>query len=513
MKRVGKWSLLVLAFFLLTLPVFGAESVTYEPYTGFCIDIPEHYGVYTRDIEADHPNLSKFGYTKEALLQDMEQSGMYLEAWDENTGDLIIVALEEYDMEDFNTLSHEDQRLLLMYVENGMLDDGTEVFQSQIYQHDQTVFFVFDISVDFGNGKEYWQEYLTVYGGRKITIYLQSLSEIDEAMAGVMRTVVDSVRFDEGFLPAAEIAETEPFLYEDSETGVTFTVPKNWEQADPEDLNGTQDAVFVSREDGGTVILYSSEDVWESVPDDVKNGFTRAEADGSLLSKEVIAEMLNTTVDRISTTAYQGKEYYQVQMDVGSVPTTLLSRLENGYFYVFHFQGDSTSPLYPNFEALLSSVAYPASETSGVEAAAEKSEENRNSNRAWAASLLSALMLTVIVHPLPICLYRFCVRRKPVSPENARVITVADAIGAVILLAGIFVVRDLTKIPLLAAVPWTYVSYRILIAGYPEQEESTVPAPEEEPPAQDRFCRNCGQKLPPRAAFCTRCGTKVNEEP
>jgi hypothetical protein len=50
------------------------------------------------------------------------------------------------------------------------------------------------------------------------------------------------------------------------------------------------------------------------------------------------------------------------------------------------------------------------------------------------------------------------------------------------------------------------------VAAAPVQAEPIIPvAPSvsDEPAAEDRFCTNCGAKVPASSKFCTECGTRV----
>ena len=81
------------------------------------------------------------------------------------------------------------------------------------------------------------------------------------------------------------------FVYTDNDSGITFTVPDNWEQ---KELNGDRkhlDAKFVSTKESDCVIIFGSTDMWEAMPSSEKNGYSRKDLDNSLFTKSDIAEM------------------------------------------------------------------------------------------------------------------------------------------------------------------------------------------------------------------------------
>lgn len=97
----------------------------------------------------------------------------------------------------------------------------------------------------------------------------------------------------------------------------------------------------------------------------------------------------------------------------------------------------------------------------------------------WLNTIIS-IFLTLIVYSLPIIIYRYAIRRKPVNPGTAKKITIIYAVIAFI--AMFFILLFLGNgAPGGAVVLWSFINYKILTSDYEEAAEEKEPSEEEQP--------------------------------
>ncbi len=87
-------------------------------------------------------------------------------------------------------------------------------------------------------------------------------------------------------------------------------------------------------------------------------------------------------------------------------------------------------------------------------------------------TLVMGLLLTLLIHPVPIWIYRYCIRKKPVSPKYATLIVIIDAIvvfAICFMLTGLF---GLSGTSMSAVVLWSYVCYKSLTNGYTKNDKT-----------------------------------------
>lgn len=479
MKRIMQ-SLLIIICFVIVMPThgFAASSSTYDlDELNMSIDIPDDYVVFTRDINSNDPNLSAYGLTKDNMSSLMESGNIYLNAWDKDVNFEIIVTMIDSSLGDFNQFSDTTLSAFASSFESEYKNMGITYLKSEKYQHEQAKFIKIYINQPNNGSTVYGLQYYTVYGSKAINVTIQSYSgKIDSAKEATLKTIVDSVFFWNEPAKTAIPKESDPFKYSDSKTGASFTVPANWTEGTLTEEREYIDAKFTSNFEEGLSIIYGSNDVWSEFSAGDKVGLTRADIDNSIITIADIAEMLGTAANNVTTIKCGGKEYYKAEVTSKqsayglniSVTITYLYHVENGYIYSFQFSGPSGSEYYGDFETLLNSVNYPAIATSSLNAAATNGTETASidTSGAWITSLLIGLLITIVIHPLPIYIYRHAIRKTPVEPKRAKIITILDAIIVFIIMCLITYMTDGNKISTTAVLLWSYVSYLILTTGY-----------------------------------------------
>lgn len=250
--------------------------------------------------------------------------------------------------------------------------------------------------------------------------------------------------------------EANSFNYIDNDSGVTFTVPANWKQAELSKDREYIDVKFASTEEDGCIILYGSADLWEQMSAADKIGVTRSDLSSANITKSDIAEMYGVSEDKVSTVTYNGIQYFKWEMNITTdlfgvdlgVSMTMLFYIDNGWMYMFEFSGTNTHKLYADFESLLESVKYPTASNVGL--------TNVPSNNSNNSGIIAVVILLIVVAVIVIALVLS--HKKNCETTN-----------------------------------YTHVS-----TPYPTVKADPV-----------IYCTNCGQALPLDSDFCHKCGAKI----
>jgi len=160
------------------------------------IAIPSDYVVFTRDIDANDPNLSLYGLTKDSMSSLMTSGNIYLNAWDSDVNYLFYVTMIDSSLGDFNLLSDATLSTLATSFESEYKSAGITYIKSEVYQHDQAKFLKIYISQPNGDSTAYGLQYYTVYADKAIIITMQSYSgTINDSKENILKSIVDSAKF------------------------------------------------------------------------------------------------------------------------------------------------------------------------------------------------------------------------------------------------------------------------------------------------------------------------------
>lgn len=523
---------------LLSVPAYAVNAGEYElEELGLTVSMPPDYVVFTRNISANDPNLSAYGLTKDGLSSLMSEKNIYLNGWDEDVTQEIIITMIDSLLVDFNLYSDTTLTMMATSFESEYANMGITVIKSEIYQHSQAKFLKIYISQPNGDSTAYGLQYYTVYADKAINITLQSYSgRITSSQESTLKSIVDSASFNtQPQVAETEFTPTTSFTYTDSKTRTTFTVPANWVETPLSKERETIDVKFTSLEEAGMSILYGSFDVWSEMTASERRGYNRSDIDNSIFTKADIADAFGFPVNDISTIKYADKEYYTATISSDteayelsfSVTMTYMITVNNGYMYWFQFSGAKDNEFFDDFVSMLSSVKYSNQDS---KAASTNSSNSNLMDRFSLGNIFLSLLITVAIYSLPIIIYRYGIRKKPTEAKTAKKITIIYGVCAFIVMSVIIFAINGGGAAGGAILLWSWVNYRVLIGGKPDNstpesvedassqdsvaeietlssikvDEQTCAAPSIE--QEQKVCTNCGARLPAESKFCHKCG-------
>ncbi|MGI5850361.1 MAG: hypothetical protein ACOX8Q_09940 [Christensenellales bacterium] len=276
--------------------------------------------------------------------------------------------------------------------------------------------------------------------------------------------------------------------YSNDVAQIKYTVPTGWSK---EAMNKGREILkekYINNDSGGIeVILFGYADVWGVATPEERQGWTREEFNNSIFSNSDIAEMYGLNEKSISIKTYNNVKYYlfslsQAVTELGysiEAEQKVLIRFHNGFLYYFSYAAPKgMDDHYSDFEEMVSSVKYlsessqlPTDPVKQVSTVAGKSTVNNSSLRFSAESLLLSLILTISIYSLPIVIYRYGIRKKPVDSKKAKKITIIYGICSFIVMTIILYFLGNATVGG-AIIFWSFINYRILISGIDKMSES-----------------------------------------
>ena len=452
----------------------SAASATYNlSLLGLKVTVPSGYLVITRDTPASDSVFDELGITRSEIISLFKERNIYLNAISDEYDEEIVVTMSENSIKNFTLFSDAQLKEMMSDWIDQFEALGIKVSKYEIYHHSQAKFL--KIYYTDTTKSVHAVQYYTIYDSKAMNFTMRSYTgSLSSRQEKAIKKMVDSIKYNTDPLVLDQSEYIASFSYTDPDSKATFTVPKNWKQKELSQSREYIDIKFVSTKVADGVIIYGSTDIWEQLPESDKIGSTRADIDNSIFTKADVAEIYNTTEDKISTVTYNGVEYYQGEtkntaevygLDI-SVTMTQLIYIRDGWMYMFQVSGTSKHECFSDFESLMNSVQYPTryNSDSGLDSDGFLLEENDTYDSGGIIAIIAVgVMIAIVIIAVVIS------RRR----ENKAMISQNSA------------VTDRCE---------------------PIQERPSSISPE-----FTEICRNCGQSLPPDSEFCHICGTRIEK--
>lgn len=480
-------------------------AVRYElEEVGISIELPEDYTTITRDTPADDPAYEAYIWDKETMDALFEQQDSYLNSSSlDYSKEISVTMIPMPIIKDFSWLNEANLETIAASFPDALEEMGGTYLRSELYQHSQVKFIKIYAEVTL-NGDSYdMLKYYTVYDSKAINInffsYVEALDEEDEVL---IRSVVDSARFGEEAIAAADLRE-----YTDLETGLSFTVPEGWSQADMLPGHQVLKAKFLYDQDPDMMIAYGVVDTWSNMSNSEKVGLERWDVDQSYLTADDIADTYGVDAGDVSVVVFGGKEYYVANINLGAplgadlgeyFNSTVLLRIENGYMFQFFCDAKFADPQFKDMKALLDSARYPEPVTSTRAAVPtvppvlsadpaynytrDTGREERNAQMQFALAAIAFAVIGVAA----LLLWDWF-RRKRARDGG----------------------RDPAPTSSFVPVQDTPAAEPVQPAPEALAETATEAAAAEE---SGGYCPQCGMRVPGDARFCHRCGGRLKTE-
>lgn len=364
MKKIAAYLTAILLLFS-ALSVAAAGAGTYylrEP--GLHITVPEGYYVFTRDVDENDPDLWEMDLFSAGEMKDMlEADNAYLAAFSPDVSYNVQVRAVPSELSYFNSLG-ETLLMSLSDSWDGMLDSyGLNILSKDLYRHPQTLFLRYFWTQEDRGSTVYGLQYYTVVNCQAISITLFSYAgPVTPAQEQLMLGMVESIRFEGMAEAAPEPTTSSGTVYENPDSGISFTVPDHWEETPLSKKREVIKVKFRHVSDSGSIIMYGFSDLWSMLSVTERALYPRYKFDMSLFSMSDIEEILGCGRDTLTLEYYGGKSYYRYATNVSglgmTVPMTTWIRIENGYMHMFQFSGYADTAYYADMEKLLDSVRY-----------------------------------------------------------------------------------------------------------------------------------------------------------
>ena len=266
-------------------------------------------------------------------------------------------------------------------------------------------------------------------------------------------------------------------IYIETETQTSFSLPENWIHSPLLETSDHINAKFKSNKEGNIIILYSNHDLWNELSLVAKIITNRKDMDISI-TKSTVAEMFGIRESKVRTENYNGNNYYKVEVLQSSdynginIPTSMthLLHVNNGYIHTFSFGGTDDSEQYYDFERLLNTVNYSLSNkklsTGFINKISIPGDPNNYILGTLIPNLIFSLIITISIYSLPIIIYRYFIRKRPVLKKESIIITISYGTVAFFIMSGFNSALGSGNVPKpLPLLVWGYINYSILNGG------------------------------------------------
>lgn len=454
---------------------------------GMTIDFPSSMYILTRDMPENDPILKVLEIDKASIVEMLEAENTYLVALRSDDNTEIVVTMTENILEDFNTMGDSTLTILIDSFIDQFSQFGVNVEKYEIYNSSYERYLKMNHYQETDDGRVYSIQYYTVCDSMAINITMRSYNgPINNQDAELMESIVETAYFENAKPMAEDMPDTDSFVYVDESTGCEFTVPANWNANDKSQEKKYLKVMLTSKKDVAVCINYSSMDLWEQLPESEKRFMSRRECNNDKISAEVVAESLNVDSSMISKKSFGQYEYFFYSGEsIGALEETgfnanitACTKVDNGFMYIFNFITDSQGSYYEDFEELMESVKFPATESTTDndtygETSGESEPEIYDGNKPtvddisndFAINIFMSLLFTILIYTVPIIFLRYCIIKHPVEKSKALKITVVYGVIAFFVMHGLIYLANGGSGIGGAIVLWSFVNYMILIKG------------------------------------------------
>ncbi|MGE5494443.1 MAG: SHOCT domain-containing protein [Burkholderiales bacterium] len=288
--------------------------------------------------------------------------------------------------------------------------------------------------------------------------------------------------------------------YKNDDVQIEFTIPDGWYE---EEITVEDSAQFAreGNNEGAERVYFTCVDCWELLPEEKRKGATREEYGNSKFTLSDIEPVIDLVIESaggvkktdVSIVSYNDTEYFKSEFsrkasDYGitaEFKCVIMTRMHNGYMYAFVYEiiyGNKGN--YSDFEKIMSSIKYlneEAQTTPMVKPAYADSdiyedvyEEAQDisyapitysyGRPATTAGTILRIIINALAFPLPIIIYRFAIRRKPMEERKAKWVIVVYCLVAAVVLTILMNAFGL-GLAVGTIIVWSYITYKILISG------------------------------------------------
>lgn len=367
-------SFLFVLFLLASLSVFSyADSKVYTiSELDLMLEIPDYYDVFTEGFVANEEMIKEFtnlGVTTSEILTVLDSTGLYLNAIDDVSKNVLSITMSQSSQGDFAVFSDHFIERTLTPLEEGFGEYANIVTPAELYVCGQEKYIKLSYmyTLPLSNANCYVTQYYTVRGGKAINFVFTSY---DDAMCFEeelhFEKIIKSITFQNEPMIPTGFDHVSSYGYKDEGSGASFTVPMNWKEAEYSADRQFLDAKFQSTERNDLIILYSSEDVYSELFQG-QIGTLRSNMNDYYFTDENMAAIFGCDKDEVERISISDKKYYQAKVKLSKgeygisedLEVVYLAHLENGYLFYFLFNNSADDPYYDDFLSLVSSAVYP----------------------------------------------------------------------------------------------------------------------------------------------------------
>ncbi len=372
MKKVVFCSLLLLVFLFVYTANAEITVRHYIPEGEFSLKIP--ISILCIEQNADETNgfFQNEFFDYATLHQYMLDNNIYLYGMTTDFLAEFAVRIDDYYIEDFE---HVDNYSLMMvenllkstYVSMGASNVTSDIYEGSTKKAVRIRYLLPSDEID-----QYVEFYFFTHKNKIVMIrfisFFNPISEIQEKM---IQDIIETAVWEKEDLIPGEKGATDQGIYTDYETGVSFSVPSNWNEVR-----------FVSTGEGKKVkyrigtdnvwVLYESGDFWDFAVDyygpltDI-GVITRKDIGNDMLSIEQVAATLGCNESDITMQTINGQEYYCMNTSFpvssglfsGEAQNILYICVKDAYIYWFQLSGTDIGKYENDFIKFMETVVYP----------------------------------------------------------------------------------------------------------------------------------------------------------